>query len=170
MSAGIDRALLEDASGRPIGPGGATLTREQARVVLERDGPLMVAANAGSGKTTVLVERFVRHVVDDGLDPRAILAITFTRRAAGQLRERIRTRFIQLGCIEHARAMEGAWISTIDGFCLRVLRSHAVVAGLDPQLTVLDPGELRGGQVAPNPVECGYRTPCAHPSICRCTP
>jgi len=143
VSAGIDRALLEDASGRPIGPGGATLTREQARVVLERDGPLMVAANAGSGKTTVLVERFVRHVVDDGLDPRAILAITFTRRAAGQLRERIRTRFIQLGCIEHARAMEGAWISTIDGFCLRVLRSHAVVAGLDPQLTVLDPGELR---------------------------
>ncbi len=143
VSAAVDRTLLEDAAGRPIGPGGTTLTREQARVVLEREGPLMVAANAGSGKTTVLVERFVRHVIDDDLDPRAILAITFTRRAAGQLRERIRARFMQLGCTEHARAMEGAWISTIDGFCLRVLRSHAVVAGLDPQLTVLDPGELR---------------------------
>ncbi len=69
VSAVVDRTLLEDAAGRPIGPGGAALTREQARVVLERDGPLMVAANAGSGKTTVLVERFVRHVVDDGLDP-----------------------------------------------------------------------------------------------------
>jgi len=143
VTSGIDRTLLEDPAGRPIGPKGKTLTPEQARVVLDRDGPLMVAANAGSGKTTVLVERFVRHVVDDGIDPRAILAITFTRRAAGQLRERIRARFMQLGCTDHARAMEGAWISTIDGFCLRVLRSHAVVAGLDPQLTVLDPAELR---------------------------
>ncbi len=142
MSAGLDRALLE-RDGRPIGPKGHALTPEQARVVLERDGPLMVAANAGSGKTTVLVERFVRYVVDDDVDPRAILAITFTRRAAGQLRERIRDRFMQLGCIEHARAMEGAWISTIDGFCLRVLSSHAVVAGLDPELVVLDPAELR---------------------------
>ena len=143
MSGGPNRALLEDPGGHPIGAGGKRLTAEQARVVLERDGPLMVAANAGSGKTTVLVERFVRHVIDDDLDPRSILAITFTRRAAGQLRERIRARFMQLGCTEHARAMEGAWISTIDGFCLRVLRSHAVVAGLDPELAVLDPGELR---------------------------
>ena len=100
----------------------------------------MVAANAGSGKTTVLVERFVRHVVDDEIDPRAILAITFTRRAAGQLRERIRARLLQLGCAAEAQAMEAAWISTIDGFCLRVLSSHAVVAGLDPALDGARPG------------------------------
>ncbi len=143
VSGGPDRALLEDASGHPIGPNGRPLTAEQADVVLHRDGPLMVAANAGSGKTTVLVERFVRHVVDDEIDPRAILAITFTRRAAGQLRERIRARLLQIGCAAEAQAMEAAWISTIDGFCLRVLSSHAVVAGLDPALTVLDPAELR---------------------------
>mgnify|MGYP002075152566 CR=1 FL=1 len=143
MSGGPDRSLLEDAAGDPIGPDGRRLTPEQADVVLHRDGPLMVAANAGSGKTTVLVERFVRHVVDDGIDPRSILAITFTRRAAGQLRERIRARLLQIGCGAEAQAMEAAWISTIDGFCLRVLSSHAVVAGLDPTLTVLDPAELR---------------------------
>lgn len=143
MTDGPDRTLLEDADGTPIGPQGHALTPEQADVVLHRDGPLMVAANAGSGKTTVLVERFVRYVVDDGIDPRAILTITFTRRAAGQLRERIRARFLQLGCGAHAQAMEAAWISTIDGFCLRVLSSHAVAAGLDPTLTVLDPSELR---------------------------
>ena len=143
MSSRPDRSLLEDPDGRPIGPDGHLLTDEQADVVLHRDGPLMVAANAGSGKTTVLVERFVRHVVDDDIDPRAILAITFTRRAAGQLRERIRARLLQIGCPAQAQAMEAAWISTIDGFCLRVLSSHAVVAGLDPALTVLDPAELR---------------------------
>ena len=143
MSQGPDRSLLQDEQGHPIGPDGRRLTPEQADIVLRRDGPLMVAANAGSGKTTVLVERFVRYVVDDGIDPRAILAITFTRRAAGQLRERIRARFLQIGCGAEARAMEAAWISTIDGFCLRVLSSHAVVAGLDPALSVLDPAELR---------------------------
>lgn len=139
----VDRALLEDDRGRPLGADGRRLTPEQAGVVLDRDGPLMVAANAGSGKTSVLVERFVRHVVDDAIDPRAILAITFTRRAAGQLRERIRARLLQIGCASEAQAMEAAWISTIDGFCLRLLRSHALLAGLDPELGVLEPAELR---------------------------
>ncbi len=138
-----DRTLLE-RDGVPLGAGGRALTPEQSVAVLEREGPLMVAANAGSGKTTILVERFVRYVVDDGLDPRSILAITFTRRAAGELRRRVRERFMALGCVEHARAMEGAWISTIDGFCARVLSAHAVVAGIDPDAVVLDESELRG--------------------------
>ncbi|HVP02512.1 MAG TPA: UvrD-helicase domain-containing protein [Solirubrobacteraceae bacterium] len=139
---GPDRTLLE-RDGVPLDADGRMLTPEQAAAVLQRDGPLMVAANAGSGKTTILVERFVRHVVDDGLDPGSILAITFTRRAAGELRRRVRARFMALGCVEHARAMEGAWISTIDGFCARVLRAHAALAGIDPEAVVLDESELR---------------------------
>ncbi|CAB4937289.1 unannotated protein [freshwater metagenome] len=138
----LDRSLLEAADGAVLGRGGTRLRPEQAAVVLDRDGPLMVAANAGSGKTTVLVERFVRHVVEDGIDPRSILTITFTRRAAGELRHRIRERLLELGCDAQARRLEGAWISTIDGFCSRVLRSHAVLAGLDPRADILAPAEL----------------------------
>ena len=96
-------------------------------------------ANAGSGKTSVLVERFVRAVLEDGhRRPARILAITFTDKAAGELRERVRARLLELGEREAARETEGAWVSTIHGFCARVLRAHAVAAGLDPRFAVLD--------------------------------
>src|SRR3712207_936298 len=114
------------------------LTEEQAHAVAERDGELLLSAAAGSGKTSVLVERFVRHVVDDGIAPGRILAITFTEKAAGELRHRVRERLLELGERDLARDAEGAWISTIHGFCARLLRGHAVSAGLDPAFTVLD--------------------------------
>jgi ATP-dependent exoDNAse (exonuclease V) beta subunit len=119
------------------------LTAEQARVVDRREGRLIVSANAGSGKTTVLSERFVRSCIDDGIEPAAILAITFTEKAAGELRERVRTRFTELGRRDLAQATEAAWVSTIHGFCARVLRANAVTAGLDPAFTVLDEGDAR---------------------------
>ena len=68
----------------------------------------------------------------------AILAITFTEKAAAELRDRIRARLRELGPSDAARATESAWISTIHGFCARVLRSGAVSAGLDPAFVVLD--------------------------------
>jgi ATP-dependent helicase/nuclease subunit A len=119
------------------------LTPEQERAVARRDERLIVTANAGSGKTRVLTERFVRSVLDDEIDPAAILAITFTEKAAGELRERVRTRFLELGERRLAQQTEAAWISTIHGFCMRVLRANAVTAGLDPAFTVLDEGEAR---------------------------
>ena len=70
-------------------------------MVLDRDGPLMVAANAGSGKTTVLVERFARAVRDRKLDISSILVITYTDRAAGELRTRIRARLLELYAADH---------------------------------------------------------------------
>ena len=75
----------------------ARLTDEQERAVARREGSLLLAAGAGSGKTSVLVERFVRAVREDGVAPGRILAITFTERAAGELRERVRTRLLELG-------------------------------------------------------------------------
>ena len=114
------------------------LTDEQLRAIERRDGPLLVRAGAGTGKTSVLVERFVRAVTDDGVEVPQILAITFTDKAAAQLKARIRQRFIELGHREHARATEGAWISTIHGFCSRLLRAHALSAGIDPEYRVLD--------------------------------
>jgi ATP-dependent helicase/nuclease subunit A len=118
-------------------------TPEQADAIARRDGDLMLSANAGSGKTSVLVERFVASVVDDGLRPDQVLAITFTDKAAGELRSRVRARLLELGERESAREAEGAWITTFHGFCQRILRAHAVAAGLDPAFTVLDPAEAR---------------------------
>ena len=103
-----------------------------------RRGPLLLAAGAGSGKTSVLVERFVRAVRDDGIAPGRILAITFTERAAAELRERVRARLLGLGEREAARDTEGAPIGTFHGFCARLLRVHALSAGLDPEFAILE--------------------------------
>jgi ATP-dependent helicase/nuclease subunit A len=123
-----------------------SLTPEQERAVARRDRSLMVRAGAGTGKTTVLVERFVRAVVDDGAPVEGILAITFTEKAAAEMKARVRRRFLELGRREEARAAEGAWISTIHGFCSRILRAHALSAGIDPAFRVLD--ELEAERVA----------------------
>jgi ATP-dependent helicase/nuclease subunit A len=128
------------------GSGGArasALTDEQEQAVARRHEPLLLAAGAGSGKTSVLVERFVRAVLDDGLACGRILAITFTERAAGELRERVRERFLALGEREAARDTEAAFVSTFHGFCARLLRTHPLMAGLDPDFTILDEGLAR---------------------------
>src|SRR4051794_928081 len=143
MSAVAQPSALYDAAGRMLGGGAVALTEEQAAAVARRDGPLVLSANAGSGKTTVLVERFMRSVVEDGLEPGRILALTFTDRAAGGLRSRVRERFAELGEREAVRALETAWISTFHGLCARVLRANAVRAGLDPGFRVLDEAESR---------------------------
>ena len=113
-------------------------TSEQLRAIDRRDSSLLVRAGAGTGKTSVLVERFVRAVVDDGVAVEQVLAITFTEKAAAEMKGRVRKRFLELGRREDAREAEGAWISTIHGFCSRVLRAHALSAGIDPEYHVLD--------------------------------
>jgi ATP-dependent exoDNAse (exonuclease V) beta subunit len=114
------------------------LTDEQARAVDRRDGSLLVRAGAGTGKTTVLVERFVCAVSEDGVGVEQVLAITFTEKAAAEMKTRVRRRFLELGRREDARAAESAWVSTIHGLCSRVLRAHALSAGIDPDFRVLD--------------------------------
>ena len=128
-------SLLEEES---LAPSGAPeLTDEQRDAVERRDGPLFVHAGAGSGKTRVLVERFVRAVLEDGVAVERMLAITFTEKAAAELRARIRARFLEAGERSHARSVDSAWISTIHGFCSRVLRGNALSAGIDPEFRVL---------------------------------
>jgi ATP-dependent exoDNAse (exonuclease V) beta subunit len=116
---------------------GRTFTDEQQRAIADDAGDLLLSAAAGSGKTSVLVERFASHV-RGGIAPGRILAITFTEKAAGELKARVRRRLLELGERDAAREAEGAWISTIHGFCARLLRSHAVAAGIDPRFAVLD--------------------------------
>ena len=91
----------------------------EQQAAIDATGVVFVSAGAGTGKTKVLVERFVRAVCDDGLDVSSVLVITYTKRAAGELRSRIRARLLELGRADLARELDGAWISTIHGFCNR---------------------------------------------------
>lgn len=116
-------------------------TPEQLEAIEARDQAFALAANAGSGKTSVLVERFVRDVTVDGIEPARILAITFTDRAAGELRGRVRRSLIEHQRRDAAHESAAAFISTFHGFCTRILRAHPLLAGLAPGFTVLDDTE-----------------------------
>ncbi len=111
---------------------------EQQLAAVEARGEVFVSAGAGTGKTAVLVERVVRAVTERGLDVDSILVITYTRRAAGELRTRIRAALAERGRQDLARELDGAWISTIHGFCARLLRAYPLAAGLDPRFRELD--------------------------------
>ena len=92
---------------------------------------MILRASAGSGKTFVLVERFMR-LVREGVRPDRILTITFTERAALEMTERIGRALEAAGHEDARRLVEGAWISTIHGFCARLLRERALEGGVDP--------------------------------------
>lgn len=119
-----------------------TPNEQQAAAIAAR-GQVFVSAGAGTGKTTVLVERFVEAVCERGLDVESMLVITYTERAAGELKGRVRARLHELGRHDLARALDGAWISTIHGFCLRLLKAHPFAAGLDPRFRILDDSQGR---------------------------
>src|SRR5438105_13901030 len=94
-----------------------------------------IVAGPGSGKTTVLVEYF-RRLVAEGIDPLRILAITFTEKAAGNMRKKLAAAFHDNS--EIRARLERAWVSTVHGFCARLLRENAVFAGVDPEFGVAD--------------------------------
>jgi ATP-dependent exoDNAse (exonuclease V) beta subunit len=110
----------------------------EQRAAVDARGEVFVSAGAGTGKTTVLVERFVGAVCEDGLDVESVLVITYTRKAAGELRGRIRAALHARGRHDLARRLDGAWISTIHGFCSRLLRAHPFAVGIDPRYRELD--------------------------------
>jgi ATP-dependent helicase/nuclease subunit A len=106
--------------------------------ISKRQMDACVVAGPGSGKTTVLVEYFKR-LVEAGVDPLRILAITFTEKAAGNMRKKLAETF-QEDSEQRAR-LERAWVSTVHGFCGRLLRENAVFAGVDPEFDVADERE-----------------------------
>jgi ATP-dependent helicase/nuclease subunit A len=110
----------------------------EQQAAIEAKGRVFVSAGAGTGKTAVLVERFVRAVCDEGMDVDSILVITYTKRAAGELRARIRAELRRRGRADLARELDSAWISTIHGFCNRLLKTYPFEAGLDPRFRELD--------------------------------
>ena len=94
-----------------------------------------VVAGPGSGKTTVLVEHF-RQLVEAGASPQRILAITFTEKAAANMRAKLAE-----ACPEIRAELERAWVSTVHGFCARLLKENAVFAAVDPEFSVADANE-----------------------------
>jgi len=93
-------------------------------------------AGPGSGKTRVLIERFAWLVEERDVDPTRILAITFTEKAATEIKERLISRFALRPDLRES--IERAWVSTIHGFCARLLRENAIAAGLAPNFEVLE--------------------------------
>lgn len=112
------------------------LSSEQRAIVEAKAPKLLVRAGAGAGKTTVLTERYMSLVTDRGLMPDQILTITFTRKAAAEMKGRIVGRLKALGLREYAQMAETGPIQTIDSFCERILRENALAAGLDPAFRV----------------------------------
>jgi ATP-dependent helicase/nuclease subunit A len=115
-----------------------TAVNEQQLAAVDAHGEVFVSAGAGTGKTRVLVERFVRAVCEEGLDVQSVLVITYTRKAAAELRSRIRSELAQRERFDLAQQLDGAWVSTIHGFCARLLRAHPFAVGIDPRFRELD--------------------------------
>ena len=127
-------------------------TAEQTAAIDSRDRDVFLEAGAGTGKTRVLVDRYCDAVDLDGVEPERILAFTFTEKAAAEMRRRVRVELMrrartaadperQATLTRAARSGEAAPITTIHGFCRRLLAAHPVAAGLDPQFRVLDADE-----------------------------
>jgi len=126
---------------------GPAPTPEQLAAIGAAGRDVLVEAGAGTGKTAVMVDRYCRLVCDEGVSPDAVLAFTFTDKAAAELRQRIRFS-LQLRAdsgSERARELVAgigkAWVTTIHGFCSRLLAGHPIAAGIDPRFRVLDTAE-----------------------------
>jgi ATP-dependent helicase/nuclease subunit A len=124
-------------------------TPEQRAAIEATGTEVLVEAGAGTGKTGVIVDRYCRLVCEQSVSPDAILAFTFTDKAAAELRQRIRAeieRRAEAGS-ERARkllpGLGGSWVTTIHGFCNRLLSAHPVAVGIDPRFRVLDAPEAQ---------------------------
>ena len=117
------------------------LSEAQKLAVETVDKNVCVSAGAGSGKTRVLVERFLHWVTKHEISPAQILTITFTERAANEMKRRIVRRLTEEHLEEARREVENATIGTIHSFCARLLREHPVEAGVDPYFVIFETTE-----------------------------
>ncbi len=107
-----------------------TLNKEQREAVLHTEGPVLILAGAGSGKTRVLTHRIAYLIEEMGVNPWHILAITFTNKAAGEMRERV-DKIVGFGS-------ESIWVSTFHSTCVRILRRYIDRLGYDTNFTIYD--------------------------------
>ncbi|MFR4123314.1 MAG: UvrD-helicase domain-containing protein, partial [Clostridium sp.] len=107
-----------------------TLNPKQKEAVLHTDGPLLILAGAGSGKTRVLTHRIAYLIDECGVNPWNIMAITFTNKAAGEMRERVDD-LVGFGA-------ESIWVSTFHSSCVRILRRHIESLGYTTSFSIYD--------------------------------
>ncbi len=115
---------------------GIALNDAQRAAVEHVSGPMLVLAGAGSGKTRVLTARLARLIAEHGIEPRRVLAVTFTNKAAAEMKHRVTT---LLG-----RAPDGLWIGTFHSVCGRLLRREAPLLGFTRQFTIYDEDDVEG--------------------------
>jgi DNA helicase II / ATP-dependent DNA helicase PcrA len=125
--------LFDAATDAAIARESESLNPEQRAAVEHLEGPILVLAGAGSGKTRVLTVRIARLIAEHGVPPERILAVTFTNKAAGEMRERVR-RFL-------GREPVGMWMGTFHALGARFLRRHAELLGWDSTFTIFDAEE-----------------------------
>jgi DNA helicase-2/ATP-dependent DNA helicase PcrA len=111
------------------------LNQKQLEAVKCTDGPLLILAGAGSGKTRVIIYR-IAHLIKSGVNPWNILAMTFTNKAANQMKTRI-------SALVDGAAASSVWISTYHSFCARLLRIEAGELGLDRNFTIYDDSDSK---------------------------
>ena len=107
-----------------------TLNREQQKACFQTEGPVLILAGAGSGKTRVITHRIAYLIDECEVNPWNILAITFTNKAAGEMRERV-DRIL-------GGTAQGVWISTFHSMCVRILRRHIDLMGYEPSFAIYD--------------------------------
>ena len=112
-----------------------SLNKEQKEAVLCTEGPLLMLAGAGTGKTRSLTHRIVYLIEEAGVNPWNILAITFTNKAAEEMRER--------ACALVGPGSENLWISTFHATCSRILRRHIDLLGYDKNFTIYDASDQK---------------------------
>ena len=130
-------------------------TQEQL-AALQADGKVIVSASAGSGKTTVMIEKIIRLIKDDKLGVDELLAVTFTKKAASQMKEKLTVALMsainEVGVDEPRRKalkeqlakVSGADISTIHSFCAKLIRAHFFAAGVENTFRVIDSDDAEG--------------------------
>ncbi len=113
------------------------LNSPQADAVLTAQGPLLILAGAGSGKTRVLTHRMAALIASGKCAPEEILCVTFTNKAAREMESRIYHLLTEIG----ATVRTQLWISTFHSFCLRVLKKHITLLDYKPGFSIFDPGD-----------------------------
>ena len=113
-----------------------TLNEKQKQAVMQTQGPVLILAGAGSGKTRVLTHRVAYLIDQEGVNPYQILAITFTNKAAGEMRERV-DKIVGFGA-------EQIWVSTFHSTCVRILRRYIDRLGFDNNFTIYDTDDQKG--------------------------
>ena len=110
------------------------LNEKQREAAVHKDGPLLILAGAGSGKTSTMTCRIAHLILDEGVNPYNILAVTFTNKAAGEMKERVE---------QLIGSTNGMWIMTFHSACLRILRMNCEILGYGRDFAVYDPADQK---------------------------